>query len=351
MKYDIKPIFKGEADCQVLAEVSANHGQNIQLALAMIKQAAECGADAVKFQAYTPDTLTIDSAQKVFMIDHPEWGGQTLYELYQKAYTPWEWFDELKKACEDAGVLFFATAFDNSSVDMLEDLNVAVHKIASFELVDVPLIRYVAGTKKPLIMSTGMATAEEIEEALAAARDGGAEQVFLLKCVSSYPADPADMNLRTIADMRKRFGFPVGISDHSKGTAVSVASVAMGAKMVEKHFALAGQEATADSFFSLDASGLKVLVRDVRETEKALGGVGYGPTEDEKKSIFFRRSLFVVKDVGEGEEFSQDNVRSIRPSAGLAPKEFGNVLGRKAARDIKRGTPLESKHIEGFEKP
>ncbi|MDP8298863.1 MAG: pseudaminic acid synthase [Candidatus Tantalella remota] len=350
MKYDIKTIFKGEADCQVVAEVSANHGQDIQLALTMIKQAAKCGADAVKFQAYTPDTLTLDSKEPGFVIDHPEWGGQTLHELYRKAYTPWEWFGELKKTCEDCGVLFFATAFDNSSVDMLEDLNVKVHKIASFELVDIPLIKYAAGTKKPIILSTGMATLEEIGEAFSAARDAGADQVFLLKCVSSYPADPADMNLRTMEDMRERFGAPVGISDHSKGTAVSVASVAMGAKMVEKHFALAGQKATADSFFSLDASGLNVLVREVRETEKALGGVNYGPTDDEKKSIFFRRSLFVVKDVCKGEEFSADNIRSIRPSSGLAPKEFGNVLGRKASKDIKRGTPLKVEHVEGFKR-
>lgn len=334
-----KKLF-GKGGCYIAAEVSANHGQDLSRALDMIWAAKACGADAVKFQTYTPDTLTIDSENRYFKIKHPKWGGQTLYKLYGKAYTPWSWFMALKKAADKAGISFFSTAYDKSSVDFLEKLGVPFHKIASFELVDIPLIEYAAKTKKPIVLSTGMADLKEIKEAVNAARKSGAKEVVLLKCVSSYPADPAEMNLRTIGDMAKRFGVPVGISDHTLDTAASVAAVALGAVMVEKHFTLSRKFVTPDSFFSIEPDELKRLVSDVRTVEKALGSVRYGMTEKEKPSRVFRRSLFVVKDIKSGERFSEDNVRSIRPSDGLAPKFLGKVLRGKAKKALKRGIPL-----------
>lgn len=331
-----EPVF-------IIAEVSANHAQDIDRAFKMIKEAKRCGADAVKFQTYTPDTLTIDSENRYFRIHHPEWGGQTLYELYKKAYTPWEWFARLKKAADKEGLIFISTAFDRSSVDFLEGLGVACHKIASFELVDIPLIEYAAKTGKPLIMSTGMASAEEIKEAVTAARKAGAKDIILLKCVSSYPADPKEMNLKTIPDMAKRFKCPTGLSDHSLGTGVSVAAVSLGAVMIEKHFTLSRKKKTPDSFFSLEPKELKALVEDIRLVEKALGGVHYGLTAKEKGSLVFRRSLFVVQDIKKGEVFTEDNIRSIRPADGLKPKYMKQIIGKEATKDIKRGTPLSRK--------
>jgi len=308
--------------------------------VALIKKAKECGADAVKFQVYTPDTVTINADNKYFRIKHSQWGGQTLYELYKKAYTPWKWFKKLKKVADDSGILFFATAFDRTSVDFLKKLNVRLHKISSFELVDLPLIEYVAKTKKLLILSTGMATTSEIEEAVNAARGAGAKEIILLKCVSSYPARPEDMNLRTIPHMKQLFGCPVGLSDHSLGIGASVCAVALGASVVEKHFTLSREIQTPDSFFSIEPRELKELVENIRIAEKALGKVCYEPTEDEKKNRIFRRSLFVVKDIKKGQIFSSENVKSIRPSDGLKPKYIAAVLGKKAKRDIKKGTPL-----------
>ena len=324
----------------IIAEVSANHGQDFARAVAMIKKAKECGADAVKFQAYTPDTLTINVDNKHFRIKHPKWGGQTLYELYKKAYTPWKWFKKLKKVADDSGILFFATAFDRTSVDFLEELNVQVHKISSFEIVDLPLIEYAAKTKKPLILSTGMATISEIQEAVDTAREAGAKDITLLKCVSSYPAKAEEMNLRTIPHMRKRFGCSVGLSDHSLGIGAAVCAAALGASVIEKHFTLSRKIETPDSFFSIEPQELKELVENIKIAEKALGKVHYKPTEDEKKSRVFRRSLFVVKDVKKGQVFSSENVKSIRPSYGLKPKYISAILGKKAKRDIKKGTPL-----------
>ena len=237
--------------CFIVAEVSSNHGQNFNRAVSLIKKAKECGADAVKFQAYTADTLTVDADNKYFKIKHPKWGGQTLYQLYKKAYTPWKWFKKLKKIADDLDILFFATAFDKTAVDFLQDLHVPIHKISSFELVDLPLIEYVAKTKKPLILSTGMSSPSEIKEAIAAAKKGGAKDIILLKCVSSYPADPKQMNLKTILDMEKKFKVPVGLSDHTMGIAVSIAAVALGVCMIEKHFTLSRKIKTPDSFFSL----------------------------------------------------------------------------------------------------
>ncbi|MCK4852248.1 MAG: pseudaminic acid synthase [Candidatus Omnitrophica bacterium] len=334
-------FFDISGHCFIVAEVSANHGRNFNRAVAMVKKAKECGADAVKFQAYTPDTLTIDADNRYFRIRHPEWGGQTLYQLYQKAYTPWAWLKKLKKAADDTGITFFATAFDRTAVDVLEELDVPFHKIASFELVDLPLIQYAAGTKKPLVLSTGMASIGEIKEAVQTAKKAGAAEIILLRCVSSYPARPEEMNLRTIPDMRSRFKVPVGISDHTPGTGVSVAAVALGATVVEKHFTLSRKLRTPDSFFSMEPQEFKKLVSDIRVAEKALGDIRYGLTRDEKKSRVFRRSLFAVKDIKKGETFTEENVRSIRPAYGLEPKYINAVLGSKAARSIRRGTPLD----------
>ena len=327
--------------CFIIAEISANHGQNFNSAVAMIKKAKDCGANAVKFQCYTPDTLTIDCDNKYFRIKHPKWGGQTLYELYKKAYTPWTWFKKLKSTADDLGIIFFATAFDRISVDFLEKLNVPFHKIASFELVDLPLIEYMAKTKKSLIMSTGMASFKEIEEAVNTARGAGAKDIILLKCVSAYPAKPEEMNLRTISDMEKHFNCIAGLSDHTLGIGVSIAAVVAGAKVIEKHVVLSRKLETPDSFFSMEPQDFKSLVNNIRVAEKALGVVHYGLTNEEKMSQFFKRSLFVVKDIKKGDTFSEDNVRSIRPANGIEPKYLKIILGKKAKISVKKGTPLK----------
>lgn len=338
--------FKNFKRAFVVAEISANHNQNLNRAIAMIKKAKECGADAVKFQCYTPDTITIDCDNKHFMIDHHKWGDQMLYQLYRRAYTPWKWFKKLKKVADDLGIVFFATAFDKTSVDFLEELNVPVHKIASFELVDLPLIGYIAKTKKPLILSTGMASLQEIRDAVNAAKMAGAKDIILLKCVSTYPANPDAMNLRTIPDMAKRFKLPIGLSDHTLGIATSIAGVCVGAKLIEKHFTISRKVQTPDSFFSIELQEMKSLVENIRIAEKSLGKVYYGLTKDEKNSRAFRRSLFVVKDIKKGEKFTEENIKSIRPAGGMAPKFKKAILGIKAKRDIYKGTPLTSKDIK-----
>jgi pseudaminic acid synthase len=325
----------------VIAEISATHKPPFELAVRLIETAKECGADAVKFQAYTPDTLTIDCGSKYFRIKHPQWGGQTLYELYKKAYTPWEWFRKLKKVADDLGILFFATAFDKTSVDFLEGLKVRFHKISSFELIDLPLVEYAAKTGKPLILSTGMATISEIEEAVNTARRAGTKEIILLRCVSSYPAKPEEMNLRTIPHMKELFGCPVGLSDHSLGIGASICAVALGASVIEKHFTLSKKVETPDSFFSIEPQELKELVENIRIAEKALGKINYGAEEGEKGNRVFRRSLFVVKDIKAGEAFTEKNLRSIRPGNGLPPKFARDVFGKKAKEDIKKGTPLK----------
>ena len=335
-----KKIAK-ERSTFIVAEISANHGQNFDRAVSLIKKAKECGADAVKFQTYTPDTMTIDVDNRYFRIRHSKWGGQTLYQLYKKAYTPWSWFKKLKKIADNLGIVFFSTAYDKTAVDFLEELNVPIHKITSFELVDLPLIEYMAKTKKPLIMSTGMATQSEIKEAVATARSKGIKEIILLKCVSNYPAEPEEMNLKAIPPMRKMFNCPIGLSDHTLGIAVSIAAVSLGAAVIEKHFTLSREIETPDSFFSIEPQELKLLVENVRVAEKALGKVHYGITDKEKKSRVFRRSLFVVKDIKKGETFTEENLRSIRPAYGLQPKYLKSVLYRKAKKDISEGSPLK----------
>lgn len=328
-----KPVF-------VVAEISGNHNQNFSRAISLIRKAKECGADAVKFQTYTPDTMTVNVDNKYFRIKHPKWEGQTLYELYKRAYTPWSWFKSLKEVADDLGIVFFATAFDKTAVDFLERLEVPIHKIASFELVDLPLIEYIAKTKKTLILSTGMATVSEIEEAVTTARSSGAKDIILLKCVSSYPAKPEEMNLRTIPHMKELFSCPVGLSDHTLGIGVSVTAVSLGAQVVEKHFTLARRIKTPDSFFSIEPRELKELVENVRIVEDAVGKVQYGVTNEERKSRIFRRSLFVVKDMKKDEACTEENIRSIRPGHGLNPKYLSDILSKKARKDIAKGTPL-----------
>lgn len=324
----------------IIAEISANHGQSFKRAVSMIIEAKKCGVDAVKFQTYTADTLTIDVDNKYFRIKHHNWKGQTLYQLYKKAYTPWNWFKRLKKIADDLGIIFFSTSFDKTSVDFLQEIGVPFHKAASFELVDLPLIEYIAKTKKPLILSTGMGTYPEIKNAVDTAKKVGVKEIALLKCVSSYPANPEQMNLKTIPDMKKRFGCPIGLSDHTLGIGVSLSSVCLGACIIEKHFTLSKKIKTTDSFFSIEPTELKTLVNNIRIVEKTLGRVYYGLTEKEKDSRIFRRSLFAIQDIKKGGIFTEENIRSIRPASGLEPVYIKMTLGKKAKKDIRRGTPL-----------
>lgn len=337
--------MKQKTEIYIVAELSANHGGSLELALKTVHAAAEAGADAVKLQTYTADTLTIDCDNEYFRISGgTAWDGRTLYDLYKEAYTPWEWHADLKNAAEECGLEFFSTPFDTTAVDFLEELNVGMHKIASFELVDIPLLRKVGATKKPVILSTGMASEMEIRDAVETLRSSGCKDLILLKCTSSYPADPEDANLLTLLDMAEKFGCPVGISDHTLGIAVPVASVGLGICTIEKHFTLARADGGPDSSFSLEPTEFKEMVDAVRIAERAMGQVCYGGTVAEEKSKAFRRSLFAVKDIRTGESFTTENVRSIRPGYGLSPCEFEAVLGKTATKNIARGTPLK----EGF---
>jgi pseudaminic acid synthase len=325
----------------VIAELSANHGQDFDRAARLIAAAKDAGADAIKLQTYTPDTITIQSDRQEFLIDLGTiWDGRSLHELYAEAFTPWEWQPKLKKIANEAGLALFSSPFDETAIDFLEQMNVPAYKVASFELVDIPLIKKMARTGKPLIMSTGMATEEEIREALAAAREAGAEEVALLKCTSAYPSLPEEMNLRTIPELTRMFGVPSGLSDHTLGIAVPVAAVALGACIIEKHLTLSRSEAGPDSAFSLEPQEFKAMVDAVRYAESALGSIHFGPTPREQDSRTFRRSLFAVEDVKSGEEFTCRNVRSIRPAHGLHTRHLPEILGRRATQDVERGTPL-----------
>jgi pseudaminic acid synthase len=325
----------------IVAEMSANHNRDFDQAVKILEAARDAGADAVKLQTYTADTLTINSAESCFRIcGGTPWDGRTLYALYQEACMPWEWQPRLKALAEEMGLGFFSTAFDPTAVDFLERLEVPVHKVASFELVDLGLIAKMAATGKPLILSTGMATLGEIEEAVQTARNAGASQIALLKCTSAYPAPPEDMNLRTIPHLSQAFQVPVGLSDHTLGIAVPVAAVALGACLVEKHFTLSRALPGPDSAFSLEPGEFQAMVEAIRMAEKAMGGIKYGLSPQEARSRVFRRSLFVVEDMEAGEIFQESNVRSIRPGGGLAPRHLPEILGRRAGQKIARGTPL-----------
>jgi N-acetylneuraminate synthase len=324
----------------IIAEMSANHNQDFDQAVKILEAAKEAGADAIKLQTYTPDTLTIDSDNECFRIKGTIWEGKNLYELYGEAYTPWEWQPKLKEVANGLGLDLFSTPFDPTAVDFLEDMGVPAYKVASFELVDLPLLRKIAETGKPIIMSTGMASLAEIDEAVRTIRHAGGNQLALLKCTSAYPASAEEMNLRTIPHLSQAFGLPTGLSDHTLDIAVPVAAVTLGACIVEKHFTLSRDIAGPDSAFSLEPDEFKAMVDAIRTAEKALGKIHYGVSEHEAKSRVFRRSLFVVKDIVAGEVFTQENVRSIRPGHGLSPKYLEDVLGRRAAKDIARGTPL-----------
>ena len=325
----------------IVAELSANHNQDYEQAVRIIHAAKQSGADAVKLQTYTADTITVASTREEFRIGGGTlWDGRNLHDLYSEACTPWEWQPRLKKVAENLGMDLFSSAFDSTAVDFLEEMGVPAHKVASFELVDLPLIQRMARTGKPLIMSTGMASVEEIEEALQSARDAGATQIALLKCTSAYPAPADEMNLRTIPEMARRFGVPVGLSDHTMGIAAPVAAVALGACIIEKHLTLSRATPGPDSAFSLEPHEFKAMVEAVRTAEKALGEAHFGVSAKEEASRVFRRSLFVVEDVKRGEMFTEANVRSIRPGHGLHTRHLAEVLGKRAMRDIERGTPL-----------
>jgi len=324
----------------VIAEASANHHQKFDEAVKIVHAAKDAGADAVKLQTYTPDTMTIACNRPEFQIKGTIWEGRNLYELYKEAYTPWDWQPRLKQVANSIGLELFSTPFDETAVDFLEKMNVPAHKLASFELVDIPLIRKMAQTGKPLIISTGMATVEEIAEAVGTARQAGAAQIALLKCTSAYPSPPEEMNLTTIPELARRFGVPVGLSDHTLGIAVPVAAVALGACIIEKHLTLSRSEPGPDSAFSLEPEEFRAMVDAVRVAEKALGEVHFGFSPHEASSRVFRRSLFVVCDVKQGEVFTAQKVRSIRPGYGLHTRHLTEILGRHAARDIERGTPF-----------
>jgi pseudaminic acid synthase len=325
----------------VIAELSANHHQDFERAARLVDAAKDAGADAIKLQTYTPDTITIRSDRSEFFIGGGTiWDGRSLHELYGEAFTPWDWQPKLKKMANDAGLALFSSPFDVTAVDFLEEMNVPAYKVASFELVDIPLIKKIARTGKPLIMSTGMATEDEITEAVATARQEGAEEIALLKCTSAYPSPAQEMNLKTIPELARRFEVPAGLSDHTMGVAAPVAAVTLGACIIEKHLTLSRADHGPDSAFSLEPEEFRTMVDAVRFVEKALGGVNFGPSEREQASLKFRRSLFVVEDVKSGQPFTERNVRSIRPGHGLHTRHLPEILGHRAICDIERGTPL-----------
>ena len=336
-----KKIGKAEKPF-IIGEMSGNHNQSLERALEIVDAAAKTGVDALKIQTYTPDTMTIDLDEREFHISDPNslWSGSSLYKLYGEAYTPWEWHKPIFDRANELGIIAFSSPFDDTAVDLLESLEVPLYKIASFENTDLPLIRRVAATGKPLIISTGMATVAELDETVRAARMAGCKDLILLKCTSTYPATPENTNIMTIPHMRELFDCEIGLSDHSMGIGVSVASVALGATVIEKHFTLSRADGGVDSSFSMEPDEMSQLVIETERAWQALGNVCYGPSESETKSLQFRRSLYVVKDMCTGDKLTKDNVRSIRPGLGLPTKYIEQVLGKTVNKDIKRGTAL-----------
>ncbi|MDZ5720974.1 pseudaminic acid synthase [Bacillus inaquosorum] len=327
----------------IIAEMSGNHNQSLERAFNIIEEAAKAGAHALKIQTYTADTMTLNMNTKDFKIEDENslWSGRTLYTLYQQAYTPWEWHKPIFDKCRELGMIPLSTPFDESSVDFLEDLGVPIYKIASFENTDIPLIKKVAATGKPIIISTGMATVAEIDESIRAAKEAGCKELILLKCTSTYPASPENTNISTIPHMKELFNCQVGLSDHTMGTGVAVASVALGATVIEKHFTLSRADGGVDSAFSLEPSELKELVVETERAWQALGQITYGPTDEEKASLKFRRSIYAKKDIKAGEIFTKDNIKVVRPGYGLEPKFYDVIIGRTAKKHIAAGTPLK----------
>lgn len=331
-----------DAEPFIIAEMSGNHNQSLERALAIVEAAAKAGAHALKLQTYTADTMTLDIAEREFFISDAGslWNGKSLYDLYREAYTPWEWHQPIFARAKQLGLIAFSTPFDETAVDFLETMDVPAYKIASFENTDLPLIRKVAATGKPMIMSTGMATVAEIDEAVNAARAAGCRNLVLLKCTSTYPATPENSNILTIPHMRQLFGCEIGLSDHTMGVGASVAAVAHGATVIEKHFTLSRADGGVDSAFSLEPHELATLVIETKRAWQSLGTVKYGAGKSEQKSLVFRRSLYIARDMVAGEVFTPDNLRCIRPGLGLAPKHYDTLLGKRIARDVKVGTPV-----------
>jgi pseudaminic acid synthase len=340
VKIEGRAVGPGEP-CFVIAEISCNHLQKKGYALKLIEEAKAVGADAVKFQTYTADTTTIDSDKEHFKLKGTIWEGKTLYELYLEAYTPWEWFPELKDKATEEGLVFFSTPSDTTSVDFLEELKVPLYKIASFEINHVPLLKYVASKKKPVIISTGVATLSDVELALKTIRDQGNDQIMLMKCTSAYPAPLDEIHLKTIPNMAEAFGVPVGLSDHTLSTAIPAAAVALGACAVEKHLILRRSDGGHDAKFSLEPSEFKGMVNSIRESEKALGKVTYEQSERVKEHRFIMRSIFAAKDIKKGEVLTVENIKVVRPAYGLHPKYYEVMVKKKATRDIEKGTPLD----------
>ncbi len=332
----------------IIAEMSANHNHSLERAMKIAHAAAEAGAHALKLQTYTPDTMTLDIRRDEFMIDDTNglWTGKSLYELYQDACMLWEWHEPIFKKCKELGIICFSTPFDETAVDFLMDLDCPAFKIASFENTDLPLIEKIASTGKPIIISTGMATVGELDEAVRIAKYAGCRDIILLKCTSTYPADPSASNLKTIPHMRTLFNCETGISDHTPGIGTAVASVALGATVIEKHFTLDRAGGGVDSAFSLEPQEMRQLVEESKRAWQALGNIHYGPTIEEEKSLIFRRSLYIVKDLEKGDILSPENMRAIRPGKGLSPKYYYILLGKKVKYNIKRGTPVNWDIIE-----
>jgi len=335
-----KRVIGSTAPVFIIAELSANHNQDFDIAVETVKAAKEVGADAIKLQTYTADTITIDSSEEYFQLKDGLWKGKNLYQLYKEAYTPWEWQPKLKKIADALGLICFSSPFDKSAVDFLDKMNVPAYKIASLEITDIPLIQYIALRGKPIFISTGIATKNEIQEAVDACREVGNNQIILLKCTSTYPAPINEANLRMISDLSTRFGVISGLSDHTLGISVPVASVCMGAKVIEKHFILDKKIGGPDAAFSLDKIEFKTMVDGVREAEQAIGSINYILSEEVKKPRAYCRSLFIIKDMEKGDLFSEQNIRSIRPGQGLAPKYYDTILGRKVNLDVKKGTAV-----------
>lgn len=340
-------IINENSPCFIIAELSANHNQNIDIAKQTIKAAKESGADAIKLQTYTPDTMTIDCDNEYFKIKQGTvWDGTTLYKLYEKAYTPWHWHKELKEYAQKLGLIFFSTPFDKSATDFLEEIGVEVYKVASFEITDIPLIEYIASKGKPMIISTGIATLQDLELVVNTCKKVGNDKIILLKCTSSYPAKLEDCNLLTILDLKERFNVISGLSDHSMEIEVPITAVALGGKVIEKHFILDRNIGGPDSGFSMEPEEFKKMVDSIRKVEKSLGIIDYELTEKKKKNRQFSRSLFVVNDMKAGEVITEDNVRPIRPGFGMHPKYYNYILGKKIKQDTKKGTPLTFEIIE-----